>query len=58
MLKRYGDKALQESTMRADELEAEGYHKGTAIWRLITNTVSQLTAWAVALTRVMVFSRF
>jgi hypothetical protein len=31
MLKRYGEKALEESTMRADELAAGGDHNGAAV---------------------------
>jgi hypothetical protein len=41
MLKRYGDKALEESAMRADELAAGGDHNGEATWRRITNAVVQ-----------------
>jgi hypothetical protein len=42
MLKRYGDRALEESTTRADELAAEGDHNGAAVWRQISSAVSQL----------------
>jgi hypothetical protein len=35
MLKRYGDKALDESAMRADELAAGGDHDGATTWRRI-----------------------
>jgi hypothetical protein len=42
MLKRYGEKALEESTMRADELAAAGDENGAATWRRITNAVVQL----------------
>jgi hypothetical protein len=42
MLKRYGEKALEESTMRADELAADGDHNGAATWRRITSAVRQL----------------
>jgi hypothetical protein len=42
MLKHYGEKALEESTMRADELAAGGDHNGAATWRRITNAVIQL----------------
>jgi hypothetical protein len=42
MLKRYGEKALQESATRADELAAAGDHYGEATWRRITNAVSEL----------------
>jgi hypothetical protein len=33
MLKRYGDKALEESATRADELTAAGDDNGAATWR-------------------------
>jgi hypothetical protein len=42
MLKRYGDKALEESTMRVDELAAEGDHDGADTWRRISAAVIQL----------------
>ena len=42
MLKRYGDKALEESAARADELEADNDDNGAAVWRLITAAVAQL----------------
>ena len=42
MLKRYGDKALEESASRADELAAQDDYKGEAVWRRITNAVRQL----------------
>ena len=42
MLKRYGVRALEESTTRADELAADGDHDGAATWRRITDTVGQL----------------
>ena len=42
MLKRYGDKALDESAARADELEAQDNHSGAAVWRRITDAVGQL----------------
>jgi hypothetical protein len=42
MLKRYGDKALEESAIRADELAAASDDKGAAIWRRITTAVEQL----------------
>ena len=42
MLKRYGDKALEECAARADELAAQDDYNGTAVWRRITNAVSQL----------------
>ena len=42
MLKRYGDKALEESATRVDELTAAGDHNGAATWRRITAAVGQL----------------
>ena len=42
MLKRYGDKALEESCARADELAAAGDDNGAATWRRITAAVSEL----------------
>lgn len=42
MLKRYGDKALQESAARADELFTEQDHDGATVWRRITDAVGQL----------------
>jgi hypothetical protein len=42
MLKRYGEKALEESAARADELAAHNDYHGQATWRRITEAVSQL----------------
>jgi hypothetical protein len=42
MLKRYGDKALEESAARADELVAAGDDNGAAVWRRITTAVAEL----------------
>ena len=42
MLKRYGDKALEESAVRADELAAQDDHNDAAVWRRITDAVGQL----------------
>jgi hypothetical protein len=42
MLKRYGDKAIEESAARADELAAQDDHNGAAVWRRITDAVGQL----------------
>ena len=42
MLKRYGEKAFEESTTRADELAADGDHDGASTWRRITVAVKQL----------------
>ena len=36
-MKRYGDKALEESAARADELAAAEDHNGVAVWRRITH---------------------
>jgi hypothetical protein len=33
MLRRYGDKALEETTTRSDQLDAEGDPDGAATWR-------------------------
>jgi hypothetical protein len=42
MLKRYGEKALQQSATRADELAADGDHDGATTWRRITAAVAEL----------------
>ena len=42
MLKRYGEKAVEECTTRADQLAAENDYDGAAVWRRITDAVSQL----------------
>jgi hypothetical protein len=42
MLKRYGDNAEVESTVRADELTAAGDHDGAAVWCQITDAIAQL----------------
>ena len=42
MLKRYGDKALEQSRTRIDELAADGDHDGADTWRRITTAVEQL----------------
>ena len=42
MLKRYGERALEESAARADELESQGDYNGAATWRRITVAVEQL----------------
>jgi hypothetical protein len=42
MLKRYGDKALEESAARADELASQDDGNGAAVWRRITDAVSPL----------------
>ena len=52
MLKRYGDKALEQSATRAEELAADGDHDGADTLRRITSAVEQLanTARTAALT--------
>ena len=42
MLTRYGDKALEESAARSDELVAAGDDNGAAVWRRITAAVAHL----------------
>ena len=42
MLKRYGDKALEESAARADELMAAGDDNGAAVWCRIMDALTQL----------------
>jgi hypothetical protein len=42
MLKRYGEKALEESALRAVELAADGDHNGVAVWRRISVAVAEL----------------
>jgi hypothetical protein len=42
MLKRYRDKALEQSRTRIDELAADGDHDGADTWRRITTAVDQL----------------
>jgi len=42
MLKRYGDKALEQSRTRIDELAADGDHDGADTWRRIAIAVEQL----------------
>jgi hypothetical protein len=42
ILKRYGDKALEESAARADELATQDDYNGAAVWRRITDAVGQL----------------
>jgi hypothetical protein len=39
MLKRYGDRALEESAVRADELASAGDDNGVAVWRRISTPV-------------------
>jgi hypothetical protein len=42
MLKRYGEKAVDESATRAEELAAQNDYNGAAVWRRITDAVGQL----------------
>jgi hypothetical protein len=42
MLKRYGDKALEQSATRVDELAADGDHDGADTCRRIAAAVAQL----------------
>jgi hypothetical protein len=42
MLKRYGERALEESASRADELASASDDKGVAVWRRISVAVGQL----------------
>jgi hypothetical protein len=42
MLKRYGEKAFEASSTRAEELAADGDHDGASMWRRISAAVEQL----------------
>jgi hypothetical protein len=42
MLKRYGDRASEESASRADELALAGDDNPVAVWRRLTDAVGQL----------------
>jgi len=42
MLRRYGEKALEESAVRADELTLAGDDDGAATWHRIMEAVTQL----------------
>jgi hypothetical protein len=42
MLKRYGERALEESAARGDELASAGDDAGAATWRRIMAAVSEL----------------
>jgi hypothetical protein len=42
MLKRYGERALEESASRAEELTSAGDDNGVAVWRRISDAVRQL----------------
>ena len=51
MLKRCGEKALEESAARADELFAEQDHDGAAVWRRRSPPARQHEAvWPAPLT--------
>ena len=43
MPKRYGDKALEQSCARANELTGDGDHDAADTWRRITTAVAQLS---------------
>jgi hypothetical protein len=61
MLKRYGEKAPEQSAARADELAADGDHDGASTWRRITSAgraaCEQYTARAGALNWVATSNR-
>jgi len=42
MLKRYGEKALEESAKRAEKLAADEGYDGAGTWRRIADAVAQL----------------
>lgn len=42
MVKRYGDRALEESRTHVDEVTAAGDHDGADTWRRISAAVVQL----------------
>ena len=42
MLKRYGDKVIEESAARADELVAAGDDNGAVVWRRTSAAVAEL----------------
>ena len=42
MLKRYGEKALEESDARAEDLAAADDYNGVAVWRRIRDAIVQL----------------
>jgi hypothetical protein len=48
MLRRYGDKAEEQSAARADDLTTEADHDGAATWRRITDAVRQLATMTPA----------
>ena len=42
MIKRYGERALEESAVRADELALAGDDAGATTWRRIMSVVTEL----------------
>ena len=42
MIKRYGERALEESAVRADELALAGDDAGATTWRRIMSAVTEL----------------
>jgi hypothetical protein len=44
MIKRFGEDAIVESAMRADELSAEGDLDGARIWKLIIASIELLAS--------------
>ena len=42
MLKRYGDRAEEESAIRTQELALNGDSAGAAVWRRVTDAIGQL----------------
>jgi hypothetical protein len=43
MIKKFGDDAIIESSMRADELLADGDHAGALVWKRIIAGIKFLT---------------
>jgi hypothetical protein len=43
MVKRYGDEAMAQSAMRAEELAENGDPLGVAIWHRVIGAIGQLT---------------
>jgi hypothetical protein len=54
MLKRYGERALEESSACADELAADGDHDGASTWRRITAAVVWLANMRAARTAALI----
>jgi hypothetical protein len=42
MIRRYSGKALEESAIRADQLDADGDPEGAATWRWIARAIEEL----------------